>query len=107
MRKYACCSCNRKVAISWFRAHVDLCPRRLRSRRSMVVEQNDQAARRSLPGAGQSQADLIGSEPAPWLAPADDGTVGVDPDMVREFFLQDAFAQTIAAEIGSAGSPSV
>ena len=42
-----------------------------------------------MPDTGQSQADLIGSEPAPWLQPADDGTVGVDPDMVREFFLQD------------------
>ena len=42
-----------------------------------------------MPDAGQSQADLVGSEPAPWLAPSDDGTVGVDPDMVREFFLQD------------------
>ena len=42
-----------------------------------------------MPDAGQSQADLIGSEPAPWLQPGDDGTVGVDPDMIREFFLQD------------------
>jgi pimeloyl-ACP methyl ester carboxylesterase len=42
-----------------------------------------------MPDAGQSQADLIGSEPAPWLAPSEDGTVGVDPDMIREFFLQD------------------
>jgi pimeloyl-ACP methyl ester carboxylesterase len=42
-----------------------------------------------MPDAGQSQADLIGSEPAPWLAPSDDGTVSVDPDMVREYFLQD------------------
>ena len=42
-----------------------------------------------MPDAGESQADLIGSEPAPWLAPSDDGTVGVDPDMIREFFLQD------------------
>ena len=42
-----------------------------------------------MPDAGQSQADLVGSEPAPWLMPSDDGTVGVDPDMVREFFLQD------------------
>jgi pimeloyl-ACP methyl ester carboxylesterase len=42
-----------------------------------------------MPHAGQSQADLIGSEPAPWLQPGDDGTVGVDPDMIREFFLQD------------------
>lgn len=42
-----------------------------------------------MPDTGQSQADLIGSEPAPWLAPSDDGTVGVVPDMIREFFLQD------------------
>jgi pimeloyl-ACP methyl ester carboxylesterase len=42
-----------------------------------------------MPDAGESQADLIGSEPAPWLRPGDDGTVGVDPGMVREFFLQD------------------
>jgi pimeloyl-ACP methyl ester carboxylesterase len=42
-----------------------------------------------MPDAGQSQADLIGSEPAPWLQPSDDGTVGVDPGMIREFFLQD------------------
>lgn len=42
-----------------------------------------------MPDAGQSQADVVGSEPAPWLAPSDDGTVGVDPDMVRELFLQD------------------
>ena len=42
-----------------------------------------------MPDAGQSQADLIGSEPAPWLAPSEDGTVGVDPGMIREFFLQD------------------
>jgi pimeloyl-ACP methyl ester carboxylesterase len=42
-----------------------------------------------MPDAGQSQADLIGSEPAPWLAPSDDGTIGVHPEMIREFFLQD------------------
>ena len=30
--------------------------------------------------AGESQGDLIGSEPAPWLLPGDDGTIGVDPD---------------------------
>jgi pimeloyl-ACP methyl ester carboxylesterase len=42
-----------------------------------------------MPDAGQSQADVIGSEPAPWLAPSDDGTVGVDPEMIRELFLQD------------------
>jgi pimeloyl-ACP methyl ester carboxylesterase len=38
---------------------------------------------------GQSQSDLIGSEPAPWLMPGDDGTIGVNPDLIREFFLQD------------------
>jgi pimeloyl-ACP methyl ester carboxylesterase len=42
-----------------------------------------------MPDVGQSQADLIGAEPAPWLQPGDDGTIGVDPDMIREFFLQD------------------
>ena len=42
-----------------------------------------------MPDAGQSLADVIGSEPAPWLAPSEDGTVGVDPGMIREFFLQD------------------
>ena len=42
-----------------------------------------------MPAAGQSQADLIGSEPAPWLMPGDDGTIGVRPELIREFFLQD------------------
>lgn len=47
-----------------------------------------------MPDAGQSQADLVGSEPAPWLQPGDEGTVGVDPDMIREFFLQDCDEET-------------
>jgi len=42
-----------------------------------------------MPDRGQSQSELIGSEPAPWLQPSDDGTIGVDPDMVRRLFLQD------------------
>jgi pimeloyl-ACP methyl ester carboxylesterase len=42
-----------------------------------------------MPDAGQSQSDLVGSEPAPWLRPGEDGTIGVDPDLIREFFLQD------------------
>jgi pimeloyl-ACP methyl ester carboxylesterase len=42
-----------------------------------------------MPDTGQSQAAVVGSEPAPWLAPSDDGTVGVHPDMIRELFLQD------------------
>ena len=45
-------------------------------------------------GAGQSQAELIGSEPAPWMAPGDDGTVGVHAELVREFFLQDCDEDT-------------
>jgi pimeloyl-ACP methyl ester carboxylesterase len=48
-----------------------------------------------MPDAGQSQAELTGSEPAPWLQPGEDGTLGVDPDMVREFFLQDCDQSTI------------
>ena len=48
-----------------------------------------------MPEVGQSQSDLIGSEPAPWLMPGDDGTIGVRPDLVREFFLQDCDEATI------------
>jgi pimeloyl-ACP methyl ester carboxylesterase len=51
-----------------------------------------------MPDAGQSQADLIGGEPAPWLQPGED-TVGVDPDMVREYFLQDCDEPTIEAAV--------
>ena len=47
-----------------------------------------------MPDGGESQAELIGSEPAPWLMPGEDGTVGVDPDMVRRFFLQDCDEST-------------
>ena len=47
-----------------------------------------------LPEAGQSQADLIGAEPAPWMMPGEDGTVGVNPDLIREFFLQDCDEST-------------
>jgi pimeloyl-ACP methyl ester carboxylesterase len=42
-----------------------------------------------MPAAGQSMADLSASEPAPWMVPGDDGTVGVDADIVAELFLQD------------------
>lgn len=38
---------------------------------------------------GQSQGELTGGEPAPWLDPSDDGTIGVHPDLIRELFLQD------------------
>jgi pimeloyl-ACP methyl ester carboxylesterase len=42
-----------------------------------------------MPEAGQSMADLTASEPAPWMLPGDDATVGVDADIVAERFLQD------------------
>jgi pimeloyl-ACP methyl ester carboxylesterase len=51
-----------------------------------------------MPDAGQSQAQLIGGEPAPWLQPGED-TVGVDPDMVREHFLQDCDEATVEAAV--------
>ena len=53
-----------------------------------------------MPDAGQSQADLVGSEPAPWLQPGDDGTIGVDPDLVRRLFLQDCDETTIEQALG-------
>jgi pimeloyl-ACP methyl ester carboxylesterase len=53
-----------------------------------------------MPDAGQSQADVVGSEPAPWLAPSDDGTIGVHPDMVRELFLQDCDEPTTEQALG-------
>jgi pimeloyl-ACP methyl ester carboxylesterase len=42
-----------------------------------------------MPEAGQSLADLVGSQPTPWMDPGDNGTVGVHADIVRELFLQD------------------
>jgi pimeloyl-ACP methyl ester carboxylesterase len=51
-----------------------------------------------MPDAGQSQAELIGGEPAPWMRPGE-GTVGVDPDMVREYFLQDCDEPTTEAAV--------
>jgi pimeloyl-ACP methyl ester carboxylesterase len=48
-----------------------------------------------MPDSGQSQGGLTGPEPAPWLQPSDNGTIGVDPDMVRRFFLQDCDETTI------------
>jgi alpha-beta hydrolase superfamily lysophospholipase len=49
---------------------------------------------------GQSQAELIGAEPAPWLQLGEDGIVGVDPDMIREFFLQDCDETTTEQALG-------
>jgi pimeloyl-ACP methyl ester carboxylesterase len=51
-----------------------------------------------MPDAGQSQAQMIGGEPAPWLQP-DQDTVGVDRDMIGEYFLQDCDAATTEAAI--------
>ncbi|MCW3003151.1 MAG: hypothetical protein JWQ20_2449 [Conexibacter sp.] len=42
-----------------------------------------------MPADGQSQADLVSAEPAPWMLPGDDATVGVRPELIRELFLQD------------------
>jgi pimeloyl-ACP methyl ester carboxylesterase len=47
-----------------------------------------------MPDAGESQAGLTGAEPAPWLLAGEDGTVGVDPDMIRSLFLQDCDEST-------------
>jgi pimeloyl-ACP methyl ester carboxylesterase len=51
-----------------------------------------------MPDVGQSQAEMIGGEPAPWLQP-DEETIGVDPDMVREYFLQDCDEATVEAAL--------
>jgi len=51
-----------------------------------------------MPDTGQSQAELIGAEPAPWLQPGED-TVGVDPEMIREYFLQDCDPATTEAAV--------
>ena len=48
-----------------------------------------------MPEAGQSLADLVGSQPTPWMDPGDDGTVGVHADIVRELFLQDCADATV------------
>jgi pimeloyl-ACP methyl ester carboxylesterase len=48
-----------------------------------------------MPAAGQSLADLAGSQPTPWMDPGDDGTVGVHAELVRELFLQDCDESTV------------
>jgi pimeloyl-ACP methyl ester carboxylesterase len=47
-----------------------------------------------MPRAGQSLADIVGADPAPWMDPGDDGTVGVHPEIVAELFLQDCDEDT-------------
>ncbi|MFZ1992534.1 MAG: alpha/beta hydrolase [Solirubrobacteraceae bacterium] len=51
-----------------------------------------------MPDNGQSQGELVGAEPAPWLQP-DEKTIGVDPAMVREYFLQDCDPATTEAAV--------
>jgi hypothetical protein len=48
-----------------------------------------------MPQAGQSLADLAGSQPTPWMDPGHDGTVGVHADLVRELFSQDCDEATV------------
>jgi pimeloyl-ACP methyl ester carboxylesterase len=47
-----------------------------------------------LPDVGQSQASVVGAEPAPWLDLGADGTIGVRPDSVRELFVNDCDQET-------------
>jgi pimeloyl-ACP methyl ester carboxylesterase len=42
-----------------------------------------------MPDPGRSQGEMTAGEPAPWLDPSDDGTIGVHPNPIRELFLQD------------------
>jgi pimeloyl-ACP methyl ester carboxylesterase len=48
-----------------------------------------------MPVAGQPLAELVGSQPTPWMDPGDDGTVGVHARIVRELFLQDCDDPTV------------
>ncbi len=47
-----------------------------------------------MPDTGQTLADIASAEPAPWMDPGNDGTVGVHADIVRQLFLQDCDAAT-------------
>lgn len=52
-----------------------------------------------MPDADETLASIAASEPAPWMDPGDDGTVGVVPEIVRELFLQDCDDQTVEAAL--------
>lgn len=52
-----------------------------------------------MPDAGESLASIVGAQPAPWMDPRDDGTVGVVPQIVRELFVQDCEPATIDAAL--------
>jgi pimeloyl-ACP methyl ester carboxylesterase len=60
-----------------------------------------------MPEAGQSQAEIIGSAPTPWMAPGEDGTVGVHAELVRELFLQDCDEPTTAQALARLTRQSV
>lgn len=47
-----------------------------------------------MPDTGQALADIASTEPAPWMDPGSDGTVGVHADIVRQLFVQDCDAAT-------------
>ena len=60
-----------------------------------------------MPEVGQSQAEIIGSAPTPWMAPGDDGTVGVHAALIRELFLQDCDEPTIEQAVARLTRQSV
>jgi pimeloyl-ACP methyl ester carboxylesterase len=52
-----------------------------------------------MPDADETLASIAAGEPAPWMDPGDDGTVGVIPEIVRELFVQDCDDETIDAAL--------
>jgi pimeloyl-ACP methyl ester carboxylesterase len=60
-----------------------------------------------MPDTGQSQAEIVGDAPAPWMVPGEDGTVGVDPDLVRDLFLQDCDEATAEGAVARLTRQSV
>ncbi|MFI5959302.1 alpha/beta fold hydrolase [Cryptosporangium sp. NPDC051539] len=53
-----------------------------------------------MPDVGESQGAIVGTDPAPWLDPSADGTIGVQPDSVRQLFVQDCDGPTQDAAVG-------
>lgn len=49
----------------------------------------------AVPDAGESMASTAGPEPAPWMDPGTDGTVGVHPALIAERFLWDLDPETV------------
>ena len=48
-----------------------------------------------MPDAGQAHADVAGGAPPPWLRAHDDGTVSLDPAVLRELFAQDCDSEAV------------